>query len=193
MPSAIASTAPRRGRPRKFAEPSRSLTLTLPESVITALEGIDPDLSRAVARLAQSKVARRPHPPAELVSFGRRAVIAVNPTKSLEQRTGVVLVPLADGRALICFDESMTSARLELMIQDALDDHDLPDADGCIFEGIRDVLREARRSPAVTLQPQRIIVLEHVGDGAARRNGASRAQAAPRGRRESKVERNVRT
>lgn len=152
----------------------------MPEHVIAALEGIDPDLSRAVVRLAQSKVARRPHPPAELVAFGRKAVIVVNPTKTLEQRTGVVLVPLADGRALICFDESMTPARLELTIQDALDDHDLPDEDGRIFEGIRDVLKEARRSSAVALRSQHIIVLEHVSDGAPRRNrtGQGRVRAA---------------
>ncbi len=152
----------------------------MPDSVIATLESIDADVSRAVVRLARSKAARRPHPAAELITFGRRAVIAVNPTKTLEQRTGVVLVPLADGRALICFDESMTPARLELTIQDALDDHDLPEADGRIFEGIRDVLKEARRSPAVELRPQHIIVLEHVTDGAARRNGTGpgRARAA---------------
>lgn len=130
-----------------------------------------------MVRLAQSKVARQPHPPAELVAFGRRAVIAVNPTKTLEQRTGVVLVPLADGRALICFDESMTPARLELTIQDALDDHDLPDEDGRIFESIRDVLKEARRSPAVELRPQHIIVLEHVSEGTPRRNGTAQGRA----------------
>ncbi len=180
MPSLLAASAPRRGRPRKFAEPSRPITLTLPEHVIDALEAIDADLSRAVVRLARSKVARRPHPPAELIAFGRRAVIAVNPTKTLEQRTGVVLVPLGDGRALICFDESMTPARLELTIQDALDDHDLPDEDGRIFEGIRDVLKEARRSSAVELRRQHILVLEHVSEAAPRRNGTGpgRARAA---------------
>ncbi len=177
MSSLLAASAPRRGRPRKFAEPSRPVTLTLPENVIEALEGIDHDLSRAVVRLAQSKVAQRPHAPAELVTFGRRAVIAVHPTKTLEQRTGVVLVPLADGRALISFDESMTPARLELTIQDALDDHDLPEEDGRIFESIRDVLREARRSPAVALRPQHIIVLEHVSESTTRRNGASNGRS----------------
>jgi hypothetical protein len=47
-----------------------------------------------------------------LATFGRRAVIVVNPTRTPERRTGVVLVPLTDGRALIAFDESMTVARL---------------------------------------------------------------------------------
>ncbi len=153
------------------------MTLTLPEHVIAALEAIDHDLSRAVVRLARSNVAKQPHPPVELIAFGRKAVIAVNPTKTLEQRTGVALVPLPDGRALICFDASMTPARLELTIQDALDDHNLPDADGRIFEGIRDVLKEARRSTAVELRRQHIIVLEQVSEGTRRRNGTGNGRA----------------
>src|SRR6188508_1185391 len=95
----IATVRPRRGRPRKFMVPSRAVTLTLPESVIAALEAVDRDLSRAVVRIAQSEMGKAPHAAAELATFGRRAVIVVNPTRTLEQRTGVMLVPLSDGRA----------------------------------------------------------------------------------------------
>src|SRR5712671_7251114 len=91
------SLAPRRGRPRKFVEPSRAVTLTLPESVIQALLAVDHDLSRAVVRVTQPEMAKRPHVPAELAMFGRHAVIVVTPTRTLEQRTGVLLVPLSDG------------------------------------------------------------------------------------------------
>jgi len=174
----LPSTAPRRGRPRKFSQPSRPVTLTLPEHVIDTLSGVDPDLSRAVVRLAQPEVGKQPHPPAELVTFGRRAVIVVNPTRTLERRTGVVLVPLSDGRALISFDSSMTPAGLELTIQDALDEHDLPDEDSRIFESIRDLLRDVRRSQSVTLRQQNIMVLEFTASHGARRSLA----AAVRGR-----------
>ncbi|MGE3957349.1 MAG: hypothetical protein AB7H96_11570 [Vicinamibacterales bacterium] len=156
----MSSSAPRRGRPRKFAQPSRPVTLTLPEETIASLGDVDPDLSRAIVRLVEPGAARRTHAPAELIEFGRRAVIVVTPTRTLEQRTGVVLVPLPDGRALISFDESMTPARLELTIQDALDEHDLPDEDSRVFESIRGLLRDARRSAAVTLRRQHIMVLE---------------------------------
>ncbi len=157
------SLAPRRGRPRKFVEPSRAITLTLPESVIQALSAVDHDLSRAVVRVTQPEMAKRPHLPAELAMFGRHAVIVVNPTRTLEQRTGVLLVPLSDGRALISFDESMTAARLELKIQDELDAHGLPAEDARVFESIRNVLKEARRSKSVALQQRSIIVLEYTG------------------------------
>lgn len=153
--------APRRGRPRKFAAPSRALTLTLPEHVIRALEDIDPDVSRAVVRLAQPAVAKRPHAAAaELAAFGGRAVIVVRPTRTLEKRTGALLVPLSDGRALIAFDESLTPARLELKIQDGLDDHTLPAGDRRIFEGISQLLKEARRSPSVAIGQRSIMLIE---------------------------------
>lgn len=151
---------PRRGRPRKFIAPSRAVTLTLPEHVLAALDAVDHDLSRAVVRVTQPQLAKRPHPPAEVATFGRRGVIVVNPSRTLEERTGILLVPLTDGRALISFDESMTIARLELRIQDALDDPKLPTEDARIFKSIEDILKTARRSGNVTLQQRHIIVLE---------------------------------
>ena len=164
--------APRRGRPRKFTGPSRAVTLTLPEEVIAALEAVDRDLSRAVVRVTQPEMAKAPHGAAELATFGHYAVIVVNPTKTLERRTGVLLVPLTDGRALIAFDESMTAARLELAIQDELEDHDLPPEDARVFQAIRELLKDARRSKAVTLKQRNIIVLEH-----ASRNGKSKSKS----------------
>ena len=156
----LSSLAPRRGRPRKFSAPSRAVTLTLPEDVLASLSAVDPDLSRAVVRVAQPEMAKRPHPPAELVAFGRRAVIVVNPTRTLEEQTGVVLIPLSDGRALISFDETMTVARLELRIEDALEDRRLSAADRGIFAAIREILKTARRSGDVMLHQRSIIVLE---------------------------------
>jgi hypothetical protein len=153
----------RRGRPRKFTAPSRAVTLTLPEPVLAALSAIDQDLSRAVVRVTQPELAKQTHPPAELATFGGRAVIVVNPSRTLERRTGILLVPLSDGRALISFDESMTIARLELQIRDVLDERGLPEADGRIFRGIETILRTARRSGKVTLHERHIIVLESSG------------------------------
>ena len=158
--TAVARLAPRRGRPRKFIAPSRPVTLTLPEHVIEALSGLDPDLGRAIVRLAQPVLAERIYPPAELVTFGRHSVIVVNPSRSLEKRTGVELVHLPDGRALISFEESMSSSGLELLIEDALDDRALPPADRLIFEAIGSILKTARRSDNVVLLQRNIIVLE---------------------------------
>lgn len=160
MDSPVNELARRRGRPRKFLAPSRAITLTLPDHIIDALGALDPDLSRAVVRLTQPELAKRSHAPAELAQYGQRAVIVVNPTRTLEQRAGVSLVPLPDGRALISFERIRTIADLELTIADALDDHQLSRSDQATFKAIEEILRSARRSKDVTLQQRSIIVLE---------------------------------
>ena len=170
MDSPVKNISPRRGRPRKFSSPSRAVTLTLPIPVLEALCAIDSDLSRAVVRVTQPELARQPHPPAELVVFGRRAVIVVNPTRTLEERTGIDLVPLPDGRALISFDSPGTIAALELRIEDAIEDRRLSREDQAIFEAIASILKTARRSDDVVLVQRNIIVLEARRPSALARN-----------------------
>jgi hypothetical protein len=150
----------RRGRPRKFEGPSRAVTLTLPESVIAALSAVHPDLSRAIVSLTKRAGRSRRQPPAALAVFGKRAVITIRPTRSLEKLTGINLVPLPDGRALISFHQAKTVAELELLIYDALEDDALDVEDRRVFEGIGTILRDARRSADVSLQHRSIIVLE---------------------------------
>ena len=166
------SAGPRRGRPRKFTLPSRPVTLTLPVRVLDALGAIDADLGRAIVRLAQREVGKGPHPPAELAAFGRHAVIVVNPSRTLEQRTGVELLHLPDGRALIAFEQARTVAEFELKIADVLEDPRLPRTDRDIFAAIGDILRTARRSDEVSLLQRNVIVLET-------RRPASRRHAGP--------------
>ena len=160
MPAPIEGVRPRRGRPRKFPVPSRAVTLTLPENVIAALTAVDADLSLAVARVMQPRLAEGPHAPAELSVFGRRAVIVVHPSRRLERQIGVELVPLPDGRALISFDHPMTISQIELMLRDAIDRGGLPSDDRPTFVAIADILSSTRRSERVTLRQRSIIVLE---------------------------------
>jgi hypothetical protein len=157
----LSSTLRRRvGRPRKFGAPSRAVTLTLPETVIAALSSLDPDLSRAVVALVKRKPRRETRQPAEVAVFGNRAVITVSPTPTLELRTGMELVPTADGRALITLDSTKSVADLELLLTDALADPALSRHDRGVFEGIAGILQEARRSSEVSLLGRTLIVFE---------------------------------
>jgi hypothetical protein len=158
--AAAAVAAPRRGRPRKFTVPARPVTVTLPEAVLDALASIDVDLGRAIVRVTQPVLAEQPRPPAELATFGRHSVIVVNPSRTLERRTGVELLHLPDGRALISFDQTRTIPAVELLIKDALEDADLPAGDRAIFEAIDAILNTARRSDRVSMLQRNVIVLE---------------------------------
>ena len=151
----------RRGRPRKFSRPARTVTLTLPDDVIERLQQVDGDLGRAVVRLALS---RQPHTPAvrvDVAAFGSRAVILVPPARALAALPGVELVPIADGRMLIALDDSLSEADFELLIRDALDRGELESADAGLFGALAQVLRDARRDTRVTLR--RILVLRARG------------------------------
>ena len=94
----------RRGRPPKFTRPSRTITVTLPEDVLTSLAELDTDMGRAIVRLTMTASNGSSSRGVEVATFGSRAVIVVPPTKLLKQLPRVELVPLADGRALISID-----------------------------------------------------------------------------------------
>ncbi len=160
MPAITRTVTRRRGRPPKFTGPSRAVTLTLPEDVLEALAAIDPDISRAIVRVAQTPAATASHASAELAAFGHKAVILVRRSRALERQTGVFLVPLPDGRALISFDDSKTIPELELQLQDVLDAPGLAAADRRVFAQIAGILRDARRSSGVKVRRRNIIVLE---------------------------------
>jgi hypothetical protein len=128
-------------------------------ATLEALAAVDGDLSRAIVRIVQTGDPRA-SAAAELATFGRRAVIVVNATKTLERRLGIDLVPLPDGRALISFEDGVTPDALELRIEDALEDAALSPADRAEFAAILEILRSARRSGDVTVLRRNIIVLE---------------------------------
>lgn len=151
--------------------------MTLPESVIERLARVNADLSLAVAEVASRHRKTNDRGPADLKVFGRRAVITVTPTKSLESRAGVELIPYSDGRALISFDRPQTIAELELVLHDALEDRALGREDRRVLESIVAILKDARRSRKVSLLRRSIIVLE-IGSGRDYRASTSSLDAA---------------
>ena len=158
----------RRGRPRKFSRPARTVTLTLPDDVIERLSAIDHDLGRAVVRLTLSHEPQAAASVVEVATFGNRAVILVPPARRLASLPGVELVPIADGRMLIALEEPLTEEGFELLVRDALVDPSLTGPDRELFTELARVLRDARVETRVTLR--RILVLRA-------RNGSRRVGA----------------
>jgi hypothetical protein len=76
--------------------------------VVAALCEIDADVGRAVVRAVQPLIGNPTRSPAELATFGKRAVIIVPRSSALTTRAGVEFVPLPDGRALISFEENVS-------------------------------------------------------------------------------------
>ena len=159
---AAATGASRRGRPRKFGRPSRAVTMTLPDDVISALQSIDPDLSRAIVRAVEGLTPEQPCAPAELARYGGgdQAVIIVSHCRALKAWTGVELVPLTDGRALLSFDDHLSVPEFELRLLDAIADPALEEHDRAVFRAVAEILRNTRRvAGGIELRQRRIIVL----------------------------------
>lgn len=153
--------AVRRGRPRKFSRPARTVTLTLPDDVIDRLCAVDADLGRAVVRLAMAQQPVTAPSAVEVSTFGNRAVILVPPTRHLASLPGVELVPIADGRMLIALEEPLTEEAFELLVRDALEDPSIRGSDRALYAQLARVLRDARLETRVTLR--RIVVLRARG------------------------------
>jgi hypothetical protein len=152
----------RRGRPRKFGRPSRAVTLTLPHDIIAALREIDADLSRAVVNAVQASPSGSA-PRAELATFGPNAVIIVPNSQTLREYTGVELVPISDGRALVSFDGHTSIPHLELRVMDALADPALAGHDRAMFEQLAQVLRSARHAGGLSVEHRSIVVMRQHG------------------------------
>jgi hypothetical protein len=149
------------GRPMKYGRASRALTLTLPEDVIERLASLDSDLGRAIVALVERHATTRVRRVrrAEIAPFGNHAVIVVNPAKELRRLSGVQLVPIGNGRALVSLEPPYSVPQFELDLRDAIARGETV-AERQTLAALADILQESRRSRRVRLEERTIIVLE---------------------------------
>jgi hypothetical protein len=113
------------GRPPKFDEPRRPVTITLPERTLAHLASIDDDRATAIVKLADAALARQTN--------GRRAVdvvevapgaavILVGPSRSLRKIPWLKLAELSPGRHLLTVAPGTPIESLEIAILDLLDE-----------------------------------------------------------------------
>ena len=149
------------GRPRKYGRPSRAVTVTLPDDVLSRLSCVDADLGRAIVAVVERSRARgHAIKPAEMTSYGNHAVIVVTPVPALKRIDGVKLVPIGNGRALISLERTQSIPEFELGLGDALARAGVSKRDRLTLGAIADILRQTRRSRQGTLGERKIIVFE---------------------------------
>ncbi|TAK17108.1 MAG: hypothetical protein EPO35_03850 [Acidobacteria bacterium] len=153
----------RPGRPSKYGRPSRAVTVTLPEDVITQLQSLDNgDLGLGIVTLVErlGTPSRADAPIAGVSRYGKHSVIVVPPLNALKKLPGVELVPVGGGKALISLTKPHSIAQLELALRDAAEQTRVGSADRSALEAVADILRKARVSRGVSLQERTIMVLE---------------------------------
>ena len=140
----------RGGRPAKFAEPRRPVTMTLPERVLRLLAAVDADRAKAVVKLAETLLgaAGRPPLPVAKVAIGEgRAILLVNHCAGLARLPWLRQVEVAPGRHLLSIRSGTTIESVELGLRDVLDE--LPAAsatDREIIEQLLGIVRSSRRA-----------------------------------------------
>ena len=112
------------GRPPKFREPSRPVTLTLPESTLAELREINPDRSHAIVQLTKRlRASEGKTPLVEIVEMAKdTGLVVIGPSKTLENFTFLSLVEVAPSRYLLAFEQGHNFHNLEISILDALED-----------------------------------------------------------------------
>lgn len=113
------------GRPPKFEEPSRPITVTLPESTLEGLRQIDPDRGQAIVKLTQNLLSegRSAQPLVEVVKMASKTgLLVVGPSEALKRIPFIHLVEVAPGRFLIALESGNDFKTLEIAIHDVLED-----------------------------------------------------------------------
>jgi hypothetical protein len=137
----------RKGRPPKFHEPRRPVTVTLPESTLDRLASIDPDRARAIVKLTDATIPNHgKSPDVELVEVAPGlGVIIVGPSELLRKIKWLRLVEVAPTRFLITIPLGTSVDSLELAIVDLLEEAKPGGWDHSTLLTLRNLIRKLRR------------------------------------------------
>lgn len=152
------------GRPRKFATPSRPITVTLPESTLQHLHAIDPDRARAIVRATDIALQRTQTPPPtpEIVNISPDlGLIVVGPCSALRRIPWIRLIEIAPLRFIISVPTGISTDSLEVALNDLLDS--LPRAeerDLAILRQLLALLRRVRRGRMISREELIVVSLD---------------------------------
>jgi hypothetical protein len=116
------------GRPPKFREPRRPVTMILPERILDQLAEIDPDRTLAVVKVTEAAVGTDEgrFKPVELVEMSPgKSLIVVGPSKALRKIPWVKLIEITPARYLVSIPSGTPIETLEVALRDLSQDPEL--------------------------------------------------------------------
>lgn len=141
------------GRPPKFSEPSRPVTVTLPDRVLEKLQLIDSDRGVAIAKLVDTLVSESSPQrlPLEIVRVcDGQGLIVIGYSKALSQMPGVQLVEISPQRYLISMRPGVSADSFELALIDLIDHLPANQAsESILLQDLREILKRIRRKQGV--------------------------------------------
>ena len=146
MPDA---TKKKSGRPPKFREPRRPITVTLPESTLARLAVINSDRARAIVKVTDAAMPfdGKPRTQVEQVEIlPGLSIILVGHSRSLQKIKWLRLVEVAPTRFLLVIPSGTSVDSLEVAIIDLLDKKEWHNPwERSLMERLRDMIRTLRR------------------------------------------------
>lgn len=137
------------GRPPKYNEPSRPVTVTLPESTLRQLELVSPDRGQAIVKITRHLTERRETAETvRIVDVGQKSgLILVGPSPALERIPFLHLVEVAPARYLLAVENGHDFGSLELAIQDLVDANSIEsDSEKHLIQDLLTTIRRLRRT-----------------------------------------------
>lgn len=142
------------GRPPKFDEPRRPVTVTLPERTLRHLESLDTDRAQAIVKATEALLGFGPAgpQPVEFVEIAPgKAIIIVGPCASLRSIPWLELVETAPGRNMLIIPSGTAVETLEVAILDLLEKGvTIGDGERGLLERLRHELGRLRRDRRIS-------------------------------------------
>lgn len=136
------------GRPPKYNEPSRPITLTLPESTLKQLERVAEDRGQAIVKAVNHLFAEHHHRKrVEIVGVGAKSgLVVIGSCAQLAKIPFLHLVEVAPARFLLAIEQGQDFTTLELALHDLLDSRaEIPTEEAEIIEELLATIRQLRR------------------------------------------------
>lgn len=147
------------GRPPKFKEERRPVTVTLPLRVLEILTTVDPDRARAIAKLADAAGSElRSRKPVEIIEVAPHCgLIVVRESAMLRNIKGLRLIELAPARFLITLNNNLSVESIEVQIQDMLEELSCNPQEIRLLRELLQHIRHQRRRKAVSKEELLIV------------------------------------
>lgn len=113
------------GRPRKFHEPSRSVTVTLPQRTLDLLRLIDLDRAKAIAKVVDGAASgwKAAEPQVEVIEMVQgTGLIVVPPQPALSNLRWVKMIQIAPARYLLVVEPGTPIEKVEVALMDLIDE-----------------------------------------------------------------------
>ena len=141
------------GRPPKFSEARRPITLTLPERTLNLLETIDKDRAKAIVKAVDVVTKHNSKEElVELINVGENTgMIVIAPCHSLQNLDWIKLIQITPSRILISIPSGASTDSIEVGLQDLLDT--LPpkeEREKAILSQLLDLIRHVRRKKKIS-------------------------------------------